>query len=395
MSAKVLFIGHDAWRTGAPLLLLHFLRWLKKNSHLQFALLLRSGGDLVPEYRELGNVRILGVDLFSPPRNLLPRAWRRFQRGAGWQPASILNCAFPVSEFPLVYSNTITNASVTSELAVQGRRFICHVHELDHSVEHYGGIEPLKPMLATTDCFIGASLAVSSFLERKLTVLPSRIRTIYEFAVALEPDGDGREAVRHAARKALGISTDALVVGMCGDALDYRKGAEMFMQLAIHLKRLLGGSPFKLVWVGHTGTGEKLRVELARAGLEDTVLFAGKTPKPGKLYPAFDIFALTSREDPFSVAMLEAAACGLPVVCFAGSGGGPEFVEDNAGFTVPYLDVPAMAKSCALLWENAGLRSQMARNAAQKVRERFTIDTIAPQLCGVIEEQLTATNGRH
>jgi hypothetical protein len=50
---KILFVGHRADRTGAPILLLHLLRWLRENTELCFELLLLKGGDLEPEFRKL------------------------------------------------------------------------------------------------------------------------------------------------------------------------------------------------------------------------------------------------------------------------------------------------------------------------------------------------------
>src|ERR1700704_1052659 len=42
--SRVLFIGHEATRTGAPLMLLHLLRWLRDNTDIDFDLLIRSDG---------------------------------------------------------------------------------------------------------------------------------------------------------------------------------------------------------------------------------------------------------------------------------------------------------------------------------------------------------------
>src|SRR5205814_4023764 len=59
---------------------------------------------------------------------------------------------------------------------------------------------------------------------------------------------------------------------------------------------------------------------------------------------AGDVFLLSSREDPFPLVALEAAQCGLPILCFADSGGMQEFVEGDAGYVVPAADVEAMAR---------------------------------------------------
>ncbi len=107
---------------------------------------------------------------------------------------------------------------------------------------------------------------------------------------------------------------------------------------------------------------------------------------PSDVYAAMDIFALTSREDPFPLVMLEAANYELPIVCFAQSGGGPEFVADDAGLIAPYLDVDRFADNVLLLTENAELRARLGSKGEQRVREHYSIDVQAPKLQNVIDE---------
>jgi len=57
---KVLFIGHDASRTGAPLLLLELIKWLTGNSSVKPSVLLKHGGELEAEY-----------EVATPTRNLV------------------------------------------------------------------------------------------------------------------------------------------------------------------------------------------------------------------------------------------------------------------------------------------------------------------------------------
>src|SRR6266853_56528 len=49
----ILFVSHDATRTGAPIALLHFLRWFRANASRAFSVVLGSGGELVGEFEEL------------------------------------------------------------------------------------------------------------------------------------------------------------------------------------------------------------------------------------------------------------------------------------------------------------------------------------------------------
>src|SRR5262245_66680980 len=71
---KILFVGHDATRTGAPFVLLHLLRWLKANTNVGFHLLLLRGGELEPEFAEVSRVSVLA----SGKDNIIRKALRHY-----------------------------------------------------------------------------------------------------------------------------------------------------------------------------------------------------------------------------------------------------------------------------------------------------------------------------
>ena len=101
-----------------------------------------------------------------------------------------------------------------------------------------------------------------------------------------------------------------------------------------------------------------------------------------------DAFALTSREDPFPLVMLEAGSLGIPVVCFAGSGGAQEFVQDDAGLIAPYLNVSAFADHLIRLNNLPLLRQSLGAAARSKVKANHTAATQAPKLRKLIERCL-------
>ena len=53
MAHKVLFISHDASRTGAPIVFLHLLRWLRENTTIGIGILLKRGGELENEFNDI------------------------------------------------------------------------------------------------------------------------------------------------------------------------------------------------------------------------------------------------------------------------------------------------------------------------------------------------------
>jgi len=56
MSKKILFVSHEATRTGAPMILIHLLTWIKSNTDLKFNILLLKGGELSSDFENLSKV---------------------------------------------------------------------------------------------------------------------------------------------------------------------------------------------------------------------------------------------------------------------------------------------------------------------------------------------------
>jgi glycosyltransferase involved in cell wall biosynthesis len=128
--------------------------------------------------------------------------------------------------------------------------------------------------------------------------------------------------------------------------------------------------------------------DLESLGISDICRFYPHQDDASAYYAALDLFALTSREDPFPLAMLEAASAGLPIICFKRSGGASEFVQSDAGVCVPYADVEKMADVCLGLMEDRIRREQLGAIAKEKLNLHYTVQTQAPKLMEVINELL-------
>jgi glycosyltransferase involved in cell wall biosynthesis len=169
----------------------------------------------------------------------------------------------------------------------------------------------------------------------------------------------------------------------------WRKGKDLFVQLAFRVRQLLGTGNVHFLWVGGQIKGEEyqeLSHDIKMAGLDQYVHFCGEVSNPLDYFSASDVFVLLSREDPYPLVCLEAAILGKPVLCFDNAGGMPEFVENDAGFIVPYLDMNAMADKVIELLHDKSLREKIGERAAQKVQERHTVSVAAPQIVKVINQ---------
>src|SRR3954464_14858749 len=89
---------------------------------------------------------------------------------------------------------------------------------------------------------------------------------------------------------------------------------------------------------------------------------------PTSFFQSLSLFLLPSREDSWPLVMLEAAAAGVPIVCFQRSGGAEAFVANGGGTAVAYLDVEAMAQAAVRYLSDPDLTARDAGIARQRAR---------------------------
>lgn len=285
----------------------------------------------------------------------------------------------------VVYGNTAVIWNELAMLTAQGLPAIWHIHELRYIIQEAAGSNFTR-VAAGAGQLVAASTAVKSCLTENFSVPSSSVEVIHEFIEPPYQDETERKQLRSSSRRMLGIAPDAYVVGGCG-TIEWRKGPDLFCAIAAETLAKSKSKEMHFVWIGGDPKSEsfgQVMYDLSNAGISAKMHFTGPVERPMETMLGFDVFCLTSREDPFPLVMLEAASCGLPVLCFAKSGGAPEFVETDAGCVVPYLSVTDM--SGALL-ELAGLpdrRRQLGSRAKEKVERLYTTSHQGPKLLNLI-----------
>lgn len=107
---------------------------------------------------------------------------------------------------------------------------------------------------------------------------------------------------------------------------------------------------------------------------DDSVIFAGyvSSEELPYYYAACDVYATGTIWESFNLPLVEAQACGKPVVAFS-FGPHPEVVRDGeTGFLVPPRDVSALAKAIIKLIKDNKLRHEMGENASKWVKGKFS-----------------------
>lgn len=390
---KILFVSHAANRSGAPLVLLELLRYMRRETAHQSTILSLRSGPLETDFAGV-------ADPFAPARpfvtvSKLGAARRRVGEieGVPALTTRVLETANRLierrarsiarrrnGEFDLIYVNSAASGDAVRALEPLARDvpIVVHVHELEHALKMTG--EAWNWLKRRGDFFIAASDAVRDSLVDEDLIAPHKVETIREWVAFARLETD-KIAARNALRARLELESDAFLIGGCG-TMEWRKGADLWASVAAQSDKRA-----HFVWLGGARNAFRRGVEfdLKRSGARNRVHFLDETTNPATFFAALDAFALTSREDPFPLVAIEAAAQGVPIVCFDRAGGAPELVDERAGIVVRYGDVTAMARALDSLRRDRQFREQLGFNAARRVREMCDVEVNAARVVKRLE----------
>jgi len=190
-----------------------------------------------------------------------------------------------------------------------------------------------NPSLKAVICI---SQMVRDDVRRHFALPDEKLHVIYnavdprEFSPAVRTD-------RAATRAELGLAADHVAFLLVGS--DYaRKGVATAIRALARLP-----AEAHLVVVGKDKAPGHYRRLARRAGVAGRVIFAGPHQDPRRFLGAADAFVLPTLYDPLSNAVLEALACGLPVVTSRRCGAGELVVAHDAGWICDAIDDAAFA----------------------------------------------------
>ncbi|MDI6720577.1 MAG: glycosyltransferase [Methanomicrobiales archaeon] len=148
----------------------------------------------------------------------------------------------------------------------------------------------------------------------------------------------------------------------------------------------------RLIVVGTGNYRDHYEKLAAREGLEGDVIFAGfvTNEEIPQYFSGSDLMVLPSydRAEGFGMVLIEAQACGIPVIG-TNVGGIPFAVEDGkTGLIVPPRDAESLAKAILRLFCDTELYRSMAENGPVRVREHFTWEKSSAAYHGILTDLL-------
>lgn len=187
------------------------------------------------------------------------------------------------------------------------------------------------------------------------------------------------------AKQALGLS-GKILVGFVG-RLSADKGISYLLQALASLPASLATSVHAVI----AGDGEHrsaLESEARVLGLSGRVHFLGNRRDTPLLYTAFDVFVLPSRREGFPMVLLEAMACGLPVIATR-VGDVDHIIEQGvSGLVVEPADPAALQRALQTLLTEPDRAQRMGTAARERVERRFSSAQMAREYLAIYRRVL-------
>ncbi len=171
-------------------------------------------------------------------------------------------------------------------------------------------------------------------------------------------------------RKELQIPENHLIVGTVAALVGHKDYPTLLKAAQLVLKQ-----QFNVTFcaVGAGGDRDPLLQLHQSLELGEGFKFVGFRKDVGRFFKLFDVFVLSSHMEGLGTSVLDALACGLPVVATA-AGGIPEMIENGKnGLLVPPRNPQALAQAILKLLNDEPLRQTLARTG-QKSVSRFSIE---------------------
>jgi sugar transferase (PEP-CTERM/EpsH1 system associated) len=244
--------------------------------------------------------------------------------------------------------------------------------EHGYEIDMFAGL-PMRRRLfrraayAMADAVFALTGELRDYHARQAWITPERIGVIYN-GVDTERFAPNSET-RAAMRRELGLPEGSFVIGSVGRLVQI-KDHQTLLKAAALLSA--NGIDVRVLLVGSGPERERLQNQ-AIGPLESRLCFAGDSSRIPEMLNAMDVFVLPSLGEGMSNTLLEAMACGLPVLA-TNVGGNPEIVENNVNgrlFTPGDADWLAAQLKC--LARDPALIHQLGTAARNRAIESFSL----------------------
>ena len=321
---RVLYIIHEATRSGAPMQMLRIIRNLKErhSDWRQDILLMFGGNAMQEEFCQAADNFFVQNTYSNSIRNKIKKylSYRQLLR----------------QSYDVIVANTVVALAPGIELK---KRFkiplVFCLRESEYSFRIYDGFER---DLSFCDKIVTVSDLVKTILVQKYNIAPTMVEVIHNFPSFKLERPDTSTPLPYE-------TPGCCIIGLSGEVC-WRKGCDILPLLTTAYRKKYPDDRVLFVWTGNYSHAARQQMEYDTdtSSTSDMIYMAGLIKDPIPYYHSFDIFLILSREESFGNVVAEAAMIGKPVVGFDDCVGAVELLKQgDACISVPYLDLDGMA----------------------------------------------------
>ncbi len=234
----------------------------------------------------------------------------------------------------------------------------------------------LRALGRGVDRYIAVSRDIASYLVEKLGVPGHKVEVVYNAVRSERFAGASRAQL-----EGLPAAAEPRTIVLTCARLDRQKGHEVLLAAAAEVPNAV------FLVAGDGPERSELEQLAARLGVEGRVVFLGYRDDVPELLAACDVFALPTRYEGSSLALLEAMAAGRAIIS-SDVPGNDELIENGtSGVLVPPDDPQALAQALNGLIADPALRRSLAEHGRSRAHE-FRPEAMAQRVAQVYEELL-------
>jgi len=214
-----------------------------------------------------------------------------------------------------------------------------------------------------------AIVAVSSYIARVMRefgIENSRLAVVHSGTDA------SRFSVPPVPRAQLGMPDGVPLLGCVAALVGHKDHATLLNAMPLILNKI---PELRLLLIGEGNLRPQIEAQIEKLGIQKSVKLLGHRSDVPNILNALDAFVLSSKEEGFGGAALEAMACNLPVVSTDAGGMSDTVVNEKTGLLVPVQNSPALAEAVVRVLTDRGLVQKLRQNLPAQV-QRFSIDAM-------------------
>lgn len=335
----VILVTHDTSRTGAPILVYDLLlRYKKSHNVVVFSI---NKGDISCFFKDMATVFVEPISRQHIPE--IVGVELQLIKAKSDRVHAIVNSIVSTEILSEFWSYDIPTIHLIHEFASYTRPRL----RFDDSL-FYSDAMIFSAKIVLADA-ISSSPAIGNVKEY---VIPQGVCPVPNNEINKEEKEDEIKYIKKALRPE-GWPDDTIVVLGAG-SVHLRKGVDLFVSCAKKVLAQNPGKNIRFVWIGAGYEPETdlyyscfLEDQINRTELGDAFSIIKDVNEFDAVYNLVDIFFLSSRLDPLPLVAQGALFHKLPIVCFDGAGGIPEYLHRDkvaSESIVPFLDIESAAQ---------------------------------------------------